>query len=56
VKCIHWLNSISLKESESEESVSTRREEEDSTEDVADIRQILIDYCIRNPVNDDNGD
>jgi len=38
------LNDISLEESESKESVSTRREEEDSTQDVADIIHALIDY------------
>ena len=29
-------------------------DEEDSAEDVADIRQALIDYCMRNPVDDDS--
>lgn len=41
-----WFNGISLEESESDESAMSTRGEEDSTEDVAGIRQALIDYCI----------
>ena len=51
-----WFNGISLEESESDESAMSTRGEEDSTEDVAGIRQALIDYCIQNPINDDSDD